>query len=90
MKEVTVAFNLLVIQFGDVIHMHARSHVRPSNRFLVLTLTEVKVLPRREVRAHGRTYKQDRLLFSLHPSCLLALVLLREVPRLTVVGVCHR
>ena len=90
MKEVTVAFNLLVIQFGHEIHMHARSHVRPSNGFLVLALTEVEVLPRREVRAHGRAYKQDRLLLSLHPSCILALVLFREVPRLAVVGVCHR
>ena len=88
MKEVTVAFNLLVIQFGHEIHMHARSHVRPLNGFLVLALTEVEVLPRREVRAHGRAYQENRLLLALHLSCLITLVFASKIPWHAVAGIC--
>ena len=88
-QEVAVRLNLFVVHLSHEPDVRAGSDVSATYGSFVLTLAEIQILPSREVRAHRRADKEHRSLLSLHPACFLSLVLLTEIPRLTVIGINH-
>ena len=90
MKEVSVCFNLVVVELSNELHVDACTSHRTFHSSLVLTLAVVQVLPRRELRTHGGAYQKDRFLFAEKPACFLTLVAAAEVPGLAAVRIDDR